>query len=579
MSDQPPASPEPQPPAPATAPQSARGLAQAVLRKRPRFSLMWLVPITAALISVYLAVNFLAARGKLITITFATANGITAQQTEVQHKAVSLGTVENVHLSDDMSRVVVHVRMKRAGDRLLTSHARFWVVRPRLTPGNISGLETLVSGAYIEVDPGDPGGVPQYEFRGLEDPPGVRSDEPGRTYKLQASRLGALGPGSPVFYRDVIAGEVLSYDLGNGLGPVTINVFVQAPFDKFVHDETHFYNSSGISVNVGPQGVHLELQSFQALISGGVTFETPRFMTWEPTSQAGHEFKLYSDKSEADAAGFAENVPFITYFTSSVSGLGRGSLVEVFGLQIGTVTDVRLVMDPKTMKMRARVTFNVQPERIMSEDELRARHSPGTVANSLVKSGMRMVLESSNFITGQKDLSMQFVPDAPAAGVGEEGGAMVLPSEGGGLDTITSNLSDITAKLKAIPFDEIGKNLNETIRSVNKTVSGPDVQNALRRLSDTLADVQQLVKHADAGLAPMLKRLPKISDDLQQAVANANALLGEAGYGGNSDFQRNTERLLDQVNNTARSIRLLVDFLDRHPEALIRGRSAQTSEK
>ena len=555
------------------------GLAQAVLRKRPRFSLMWLVPITAALISVYLAVNFLAARGKEVTITFATANGITAQQTEVQHKAVSLGTVENVHLSSDMSRVVVHVRMKRAGDRLLTDHARFWVVRPRLTPGNISGLETLVSGAYIEVDPGAPGGTPQYEFKGLEDPPGVRSDEPGRTYRLQAAQLGSIGPGSPVFYRDVTAGEVLSYDLGDGLGPVTINVFVKAPFDKFVHDETHFFNTSGVSVSLGPQGVHLELQSFQALISGGITFVTPRFTKNEPISRDGHEFKLYGDKAEADAAGFAENVPLVTYFTSSVTGLERGSLVEIFGLQIGTVTDVRLVMDPATAKLRARVAFNVQPERIMSEDEVRQRQDPGHITDLLVKSGMRVVLESSSFITGQKDLSMQFVPDAPPARVGHEGEAMVLPSEGGGLDNITSNLSDITTKLKAIPFDEIGKNLNETLRSVNRTVSGPDVQNALHRLADTLADVQQLVKHADAGMAPVLKRLPKISEDLQKAVANASALVGESGYGGNSDFQRNMERLLDQVNNTARSIRLLVDFLDRHPEALIRGRSGQTGEK
>jgi paraquat-inducible protein B len=560
-------------------PHPARGLAHAVLRRRPPFSLMWLVPITAALISVYLGINFLAARGKLVTITFQTANGITAQQTLVQHKAVALGTVEDVHLSDDLSRVVVHVRMKRQGDKVLTDHARFWVVRPRLSPGNISGLETLVSGAYIEVDPGAPGGAPKYDFKGLEDPPGVRSDEPGHTYKLHAAQLGSLGPGSPVFYRDVSVGEVLSYDLGDGLGPVTINVFVKSPFDKFVHDETHFYNTSGISVGLGPQGVHVELQSFQALISGGVTFETPRFMAKAPASGDGHDFHLYSDKSEADAAGFADNIPFVTYFTSSVSGLGRGSLVEVFGLQIGTVTDVRLVMDPATSKMRARVAFNVQPERIMSDSELRRQQNPQSVTAAMVRAGMRVVLESSSFITGQKDLSMQFVPDAPAASVGHEDDAMVLPSQGGGIDSITSNLSDITTKLKAIPFDEIGKNLNETLASVNRTVSGPDVQTALHRLSETLADVQHLVQHADAGLAPMLKRLPEISNQLQQAVTHADALLGESGYGGNSDFQRNTERLLDQVNNTARSIRLLVDFLDRHPEALILGRTGQAGSK
>jgi paraquat-inducible protein B len=560
-------------------PKAPSGLAQAIRRARPPFSLMWLVPLVAALISIYLAINFLATRGPLITISFATANGITAGQTELQHKAVSLGTVEDVHLSEDMSRAVVHIRVKKQGERLLTDHARFWVVRPRFTPGNISGLETLVSGAYIEVDPGEPGGTPQWDFRGLEDPPGVRSDEPGKTYRLRAAQLGSIGPGTPVFYRDVNVGEVLSYDLGDGLGPIMINVFVKSPFDKFVHDETHFFNSSGISVGFGPQGVHVELQSLQALLSGGITFETPRFMAASPPSKGDHEFPLYEDKSRADAAGFAQNIPLVTYFTDSVSGLGRGSLVEVFGLQIGTVTDVRLVMDQQTLKLRARVAFNIQPERIMSDSELRRQQSPEAVTAAMVKMGMRVVLESSNFITGQKDLSMQFVPDAPETSIGHEAGALVLPSQGGGIDSITANLSDITKKLKAIPFDEIGKNLNEALRSVNKTVSGPDMQEALHRLSETLADVQRLVQHADAGMAPVLKKLPRISDDLQQAVSHANTLLGEGGYGGNSDFQRNMERLLDQVNSTARSIRLLADFLDRHPEALLTGRSGQASGK
>ncbi len=184
---------------------------EALIRRRRRFSLFWLIPIVCGGIGIYLVATTLADRGPLITITFKTANGISAQQTQVEHKAVALGMVEDVKLSDDMSHVLVHVRMNRQGERVLTSHARFWVVRPRLTPGSISGLETLVSGAYIEVDPGLAGGARQLEFTGLEEPPGKRSDEPGKSYVLKAKALGSLGPGAPVFYRDVNVGEVLSY--------------------------------------------------------------------------------------------------------------------------------------------------------------------------------------------------------------------------------------------------------------------------------------------------------------------------------------------------------------------------------
>ena len=201
------------------------------------------------------------------------------------------------------------------------------------------------------------------------------------------------------------------------------------------------------------------------------------------------------------------------------------------------------------------------------------------MTDTLVRRGMRAVLESSSFITGQKAISLAFVPNASAATVGREGDMLVMPSQGGGLDNITTSLSDIATKLDQIPFAEIGRNLDAALASVNRTVSGPEVRNALTRLSETLTDVQHLVRHTDQGLTPALQRLPKISADLQQAVAHANTALGAGGYGGNSDFQRGVSHVLDQVSDAARSLRLLADFLDRHPEALIRGRTAQAAER
>jgi paraquat-inducible protein B len=554
-------------------------LAEAVVRRRRRFSFIWLIPIVAAAIAVYLVFTTLEDRGPLITISFKTGSGISPQQTQVEHKAVPLGMVENMRLSDDLTRVLVHVRMNREGAKILTDHARFWVVRPRLSTGSISGLETLVSGAYIEVDPGEPGGTPQTDFVGLEEPPGKRSDEPGRSYILTAPRLGSLGPGAPVFYRDVNVGEVLGYDLGNGLGAVTINIFVRQPFDKFVHQNTHFWNASGVSVNLGSQGVHVELESLQAILSGGIAFETPHLRALAPVAAAETKFQLFDDKGQADAAGFTKVIPFVSYFTSSVAGLGRGSQVEVFGIPIGTVSDVHLMMDPHGAGMRARVSYDLQPERVFSDRQIDSEPDPQTVVQSLVRKGMRAVLESSNFITGQKDIALQFVPNAPPVDIGQEGDAILMPSQGGGLDNITMSLSDIATKLDRIPFEDIGKSLDSALRGVSQTVNGPDMRNALAKLSETLTDVQHLVRNADHGLQPVLQKLPKMSQDLQQTLARANAALGEGGYGGNSDFQRGIERVLDQVNDAARSIRLLADFLDRHPEALIRGRTAQAGEK
>ncbi len=334
-----------------------------------RFSLIWLIPIVAGAIAAYLVITTLANRGPLITIRFKTASGLSAQQTQVTHKAVSLGMVEGIELTHDMRTVLVHVRMNSQGADILTDHARFWVVRPRLSTGNISGLETLVSGAYIEVDPGSPGGQSKRDFEGLDDPPGMRSDEPGHGYTLTASRLGSIGPGAPVFYRDVTVGEVLSYDLGNGLGPVQINIFVTKPFDQFVHQDTHFWNASGISVSVGAQGLHVELASLQAILSGGIAFETPHVRRSRRSADRTSSFPSTRTRRMPTPRASARRSRSSTYFTSSVSGLSRGSPVQVFGIQIGTVTDVRLVMEKNGQGTRARVAYELQPERVFGSQQ------------------------------------------------------------------------------------------------------------------------------------------------------------------------------------------------------------------
>ena len=225
---------------------------QAELVRGRGFQPIWLVPIVAALIAGYLAFSALSQRGPLVTITFQTAEGLKPGQTKVRHKAVDLGTVETIKLSDDLAHVLVEVRMQRDVTAQLTDHARFWVVRPRLSAGNITGLDTLVSGAYIEMDPGPAGAADakqQRTYQGLEDPPAVRSDEPGTSYVLSTKRIGGLSSGSPVLYRDINVGEVLNWELSPDGQEFTVSVFVRRPYDRFVHPGTHFWNASGIAVD------------------------------------------------------------------------------------------------------------------------------------------------------------------------------------------------------------------------------------------------------------------------------------------------------------------------------------------
>jgi paraquat-inducible protein B len=538
---------------------------------------VWLVPIVAVGLVAYLGYSSLSRRGPEITIRFKTAEGLVAQQTLVKYKAVPIGTVDDVELGPLNDGVIVHVRMQRSARFALTDHARFWVVRPRFSLVNLSALETLVSGAYIAVDPGPTAGKKELEFKGLEEPPGVTSDEPGRTFELRASRIGSLSEGAPVFYRDVTVGSMLKYDLGDGLGPVSLTLFVRAPYDRLVHPDTLFWNASGVSLSSGSDGIHLELESIPALLTGGIAFETPATGNNGPMGDAPLPFRLYDSKAKADAALFRQNTACVTYFHASVQGLERGSGVQLFGVQIGAVEEVRLVFDPRAQRFVARVAFDLQPERALKPADYANVSSEGVRA--LVAQGLRVVLESSNFITGQKVLSLQYVPGSPREVPAEEGDALVLPSQAGGLDGITAAVADIATKLDRIPFEDIGNNLNDTLQSLKDTVGGAEMKNSVATLSKTMTELNQLVHEAHTDLTPALARLPVIAGELQTAVEYARAALGSEGYGANSNVQRNLARMIDQMSDTARTVRLLADFLDHHPEAVIRGRTLRVGER
>jgi len=569
--------PRPNPPQPPQVPQvpgdgtPRAELPTARVKRRAPISPVWLVPLAAAIVAMYVAIHAFLARGPLITITFKTADGLVAHQTEVRHKAVKLGTVDEISLAEDMSHVVVKVRMEAQAKPVLTDHARFWVVRPRLSGGGLAGLqtglETLVSGAYLAVDPGAPGGVPIEEWEGLEEPPSVRSDEPGGVFRLKSERLGSIGVGAPVFHRDLRVGEVLSYESGVAQGPVSIRVFVRAPFDSLVRPTTHFWNTSGLSLDMGPRGLHLEFRSLQSALSGGIAFETPSDTSKEPQQNTDSTvFQLYEDESAAEA-DFFERVPCVTYMETSLSGLAVGAPVQLRGVQLGVVTGHKLVFNEEGMLV-ARVTFDMQPMRALEDPSRNARD----LSTYILSQGLRVEVSSTNFVTGQKVLALEYAGEK--AELQTEDGLLVVPGHGGGgLSDMTSSLAQIAAKLNQIPFADIGKNVDRTLRSVNEIVSGPKLQGALSELSLTLQEVRKLAHDANAGMGPVLARLPDLAEQMQKATQNLNAALGEQGYGQSSAFQQNMAELVTQARDAARSIRLFVDYLERHPEALLRGRS------
>lgn len=544
---------------------------------RRHFQLIWLVPLVAALLAGYLGWRAMSQRGPTITITWSSGDGLQAGQTKVRHKAVELGTVRSVVLSGDMKHVVATVEMQRQAAGFLTKNARFWVVRPRLATGNLSGIETLVSGAYIELDPGSPDAAEENAFTGLEEPPAIRSDEPGRTFRLITERIGSLGSGSPVFYRGIVVGEMLGYELNPDGRSLTLSVFIRSPYEQFVHENSRFWNVSGVSVDLGASGVQLRMESLRAVLTGGIAFNTDQGAVATPVSKSGATFTLFTDVAAARAAGYKEQVPVLTYVQGSVRGLATGAPVEFYGIQVGTVTNVQLEFNPVTTLARVAVHMDIQPQRILQEN---ANRSPLEVARILVGRGMRAQLRTANFLTGQLLVAMDFFPGVPSAEVTQQGNEIVLPSQPGGMDSVTAGLANIVQTLNNLPLAEIAKNLNDTLAGANAIANGGELRGALRSLADTMTAAQDTVRRLNAGIAPALQRVPEIAQTLQSTLERANRLVGSAdtAYGQSSQFRRDLERLMGQASDAARSIRLLADYLDQHPEALLRGRSGAAGD-
>ncbi len=535
---------------------------------------MWLIPLLAVAIGGWLAWDTLSKKGPTITLSFDDAEGLQAGQSQLKYKDIVLGTVSSLELTPDHTHVLVKIETTRQAEPLLTDTTIFWVVKPRLFAGSVEGLSTLASGSYVGLLPGQTAGKAQREFVGHEEPPVLLANVPGHTFELRANHLGSISLGSPIFFRDLDVGTVLGWDIGDMVDSVTIHAFIRAPYDKYVHDDTRFWNASGLSVKLGAAGIQVQLESLRALVLGGIAFDTPDANAHTEMSAEHHVFPLFGDQDAATSASYTRTIPLVSYFSGSVRGVGPGSEVTMHGLVIGHVTSVGLAFDPAKVTIVAPVQYDVQPERVIGIGNQVFKTAAETV-DAVLKKGLRATLQSTNLLTGQQSVALDFVPDAPPATMTMEGKSFVLPTtEGAGLSGIEASASGLLQKVSEIPFEQIGNSLNGILLAANKVANGDQLKQTLTELAATIAKVKDVFDNLDSGASPALRQLPAIASSLQKTLANANVLVQsvDAGYGGNTKFNRDLERLLVQANDTLSAIRALSDLLARDPQALIKGR-------
>ncbi len=537
--------------------------------------MIWAIPIIAIAIGLWLAWDTLSKEGPRIVVLFEDAEGLQAGQSQLKFKDITLGTVKSLEFTKDRRRVLVTIATNSLAEPFLTTGTQFWVVKPRLFAGNISGFSTLLSGSYIGLLPGDAAAKPERNFVGREEPPLLDADVPGHTFLLKTAQLGSVSLGSPVFYRGLSVGEVLGWDVADMAESVTIHAFVRAPFDSYVHDQTRFWNASGVSVKLGGTGVEMQVESLRALLLGGVAFETSNVGTKSEVSVENHEFPLFANQDAAKAASYSRKIPLLVYFSSSVRGLGPGSDVVLHGLKVGEVTGVRLHYDPAKDTVVAPVRLEIEPERVVGIGRKVFANTEEAV-QALVSKGLRASLQSGNLLTGEMLVSLEFVPNAPVATVTTEDGAFVFPTtDSGGLSSLQASAGDLLRNVNAIPFASIGQSLDALTKNMSELTNGPQLQQTLTGLAGMMSEAQSVLGKLDTDMGPFLKQLPEIATSLQTTLKQSNQLMRslDNGYGNDTQFHRDLDRMMGQLTDAVRSFRALADLLTRHPEALVRGRT------
>jgi paraquat-inducible protein B len=547
--------------------------AVAVPPRRARFSPIWIVPILAIVVAIGIAWDRLASEGPTITIIFKSADGIEAGKTFVKYKEVNIGQVIGVRLTDDTQNVEVTARITKSASPLMVEDAHFWVVRPRISLSGISGLSTLISGNYIGFEAGTSTRKGR-QFIGLEVPPIVTGSTPGRQFVLQSKDLGSLGIGSPVYYRRLPVGQVVAYDLAPDGSSVQIRVFVSAPYDKYVVRDTRFYNASGVDVSLTANGLDVRTQSLVALLEGGIAFETPPGYASSSQASAETVFPLFHDRVTALKVDESIATRYVLYFQESVRGLSTGAPVNFYGVAVGEVTEVGLFFDPKTLNVKPRVEVVLYPERVVAQlptvqgARLQAMVEQQVTRRDFMQKlveqrGLRAQLATGSLLTGQRFVSLAYFPKASKARLDWSQTPAELPTTISTLPEIEEKLGRIIDKLEKVPLDGIAD----------------DLRKALASLDETLRDARSTIQRFDTDVTPSLKAA---LDDARGALGAAEKMLTSTEtnlVGPGAPAQAELRNAMQELGRAARSLRVLADYLERHPEAIIRGKTAEPMPK
>jgi len=511
--------------------------------------LVWVVPIVAAVIGISLLIRNWENEGPRISISFLSVEGVQVGKTLVKYRDVTVGRVSSVGLSADHQTVMVGADLSKDAASLLTADTQFWIVRPRIGVGSVSGLDTLLSGVYIGMKTGA-ATRRERQFVGLENPPALSHGPRGRELQLHAARAGSLAIGAPVYFRQFQVGRVIDENLLPD-GNTRVTVFVDAPYDGFVKPVTRFWNASGIDVKLGTDGLDVQTESLAAVLAGGIAFDDGPTEAVPAAAGMPGDFTLYKNETEAMAPPDGDPRYVRMRFAQALRGLETGAPVEFVGVNIGSVVAVDLGYERQDKSFPVVVTAKVYPRRMgLAYETLAAQgktESDATLAafvGTLVNRGLRAQPRSGNLLTGKLYIALDFLAASPRAAFNASIRPLELPTVNGTFQELEASVGSLVKKVNDLPLEQIAADLHTDLKDLHETLSEVHSR-VLPNAVDTLSALHGTLDSAERTL------------DVE------------------SPLQRGLTETLSETRSTLQAVRELADYLDRHPDALLRGRRPQ----
>ena len=538
-------------------------------------NLVWGIPLAALVIVGYLGVRALLNRGEVVTVTFTRAAGAKAGVTKVLYQGVEAGELTKIEPNADGRRLDFHLRLVPAAKSGLNTNARFWLIGANPNFSDLSSLEAVVSGIAIGYAPGE-GGEPEDQFEGLDQAPLILPGDKGTRYLLGAHALNSIHEGSILLFHGQAIGKVIAIQF-NGDRAFRLQAFINQPYDSLIRRGARFWKISPLRLSFAGGGITANLAPLSTLLAGGIDLEVDTTTANDPRSPADTEFPLYSSHNAARQGLSGPTVRYEFAFDGDAGVLDETSAVTLLGYQIGEVESTRLAYNERTGAPYGIATAVLYPKQMHVNPGAGARSTPDdwraptdAALTRLIHLGYRARLQQSPPVLGDQSIALVRTAGASPAQLLTDGDIPRFPSAPG-----SSNLDDITAKaavflnkLDAVPLEDIGANLNRIIGNLDRLTSSPELKDSLTHLHSTLTSIDKLLQDVQPQIGPLIG---KLNDAVAELSGTATALRQIAESGGPNE-DASLPEAIRQITEAARSIKTLTDYLDRHPEALIRGK-------